>query len=170
MLCVIAKLDETATGKLIQLQKTALPAGAEAKPLYGHITLAAYIGDDEPRFIRSCRSLLADVPPFAVEYDAIEVLEETSVIAAMPVKSGLLVSLHRRIAAAFADDLDRWTKDDSWLPHTTLLFDPQADLQGICANMISCFSPFAACVNRIEFSRVRENGYEIVDRMDLFSR
>ena len=48
MLCAIAMLDEEATRKLIFLQKTAAGDAACLKPLYGHITIAAYTGTERP--------------------------------------------------------------------------------------------------------------------------
>ena len=55
MLCVIAKLDDASTGKLETLRRNAFPDYAAARPLHGHITIAAYIGDDETRFIHFCK-------------------------------------------------------------------------------------------------------------------
>ena len=50
MLCVIAKLDKRSTEKLTAIQKAAAP-DADGKPLHGHITLAAYMGEDEAGFM-----------------------------------------------------------------------------------------------------------------------
>ena len=44
MLCMIAKLDNEATEKLLSLQRIALSAMPAIKPLHGHITIAAYMG------------------------------------------------------------------------------------------------------------------------------
>lgn len=170
MLCVIAKLDNKAIDKLIEIQRTAFPVGAEIKPLYGHITLATYIGDDESRFVQSCKRLLTDISAFDIVYDKIEVLDETSIIVATPAKSELLISLHQRIAEKYDDTLDRWTKGDCWYPHTTLVFGPQLDLHSICNKMVDSFSSFVASVSKIEFSRVYANAYEIIDCLDLPSR
>ena len=170
MLCVIAKLDHQATGRLNEIQRSAFPAGTERKTIYGHITLATYIGEDEASFIQSCRKSMADVSAFDIVYDRIEVLEETSIIVAAPAKSEPLSSLHRCIAEQYNDALDRWTKEGCWYPHTTLVFDPRADLNRICNKMADSFSPFRACVYKIEFSRVCANAYEIIDSMDLCSQ
>ncbi len=170
MLCVIAKLDSHATDKLTGIQKTAFPDGAAPKRLYGHITLATYLGEDEPGFVRACKRSLQDISAFDIVYDTIEVLEETSIIVAAPAKSETLAFMHHCIAEEFEEALDRWTKGDSWYPHTTLVFGPQLDLHGICHTMMDSFSPFAARINRIEFSRVLADAYEIVDSLDLASR
>ncbi len=170
MLCVIARLDRQATERLNELQRSTFPAGVERKTIYGHITLATYIGEDEAGFIRSCRKALAEASAFDIVYDRIEVLEETSILVAAPAESEPLYSLHRCIAEKYDDELDRWTKGDCWYPHTTLVFDPQADLHSICRKLAESFSPFQAGVYRIEFSRVCANAYEIVDSMDLCSR
>ena len=167
MLCVIAKLDKKATEQLIEIQNTAFPAGTDHKPLYGHITLATYLGEDERDFVRFCKSALADASAFDLVYDKLEVLEETSIIVAVPAKSEPLARLHQCIAEAYGDALDIWTKGDRWYPHTTLLFGPQLDLPGIRDHMAKAFSPFAARIERIEFSRVLANAYEIVDSLDL---
>ena len=144
MLCVIAKLDKKATDKLIEIRKAAFPPVSEGKTLYGHITLATYLGEDERDFVRFCKSALA-----------------------VPAKSEPLARLHQCIAEAYGDALDIWTKGDRWYPHTTLLFGPQLDLPGLRDQMANAFSPFAARIGRIEFSRVLAEAYEIVDSLDL---
>ena len=167
MLCVIAKLDDASTEKLDKLRRAALPASAAWKPLYGHITLAAYVGGGEADFLRSCREMLEGLASFAVEYDRLAVLEETAILVALPRKSGLLETLHRRIAARWEDSLDAWTGTARWVPHTTLLCSRSLDLHRLCADMEKRFAPFLAKVTRIEFSRVLEDGYEIAERIEL---
>ena len=140
----------------------------EAKPLYGHITLATYVGDDEAGFTAYCALRLKGVSRFAVQYTQLAVLEETSIVAALPEKTGALTELHRRIAEEYGDSLDRWTgSDKAWLPHTTLLYDPAVDLHAVCRKMTARFTPFAADIVGIEFSRVTPPGYEITGRIDL---
>ena len=166
MLCVIAKLDKRSTEKLTAIQKAAAP-DADGKPLHGHITLAAYMGEDEAGFMAFCAALLKDVSRFAVKYTHLAVLEETSIVAALPEKAGALSALHRRIAKAYGSHLDQWTGSEAWLPHTTLLYDPKANLPELCGKMAADFAPFTAEVVGIEFSRVTPPGYEILGRTDL---
>lgn len=166
MLCVIAKLNEEATEKLMSIRTAALP-GAALKPLHGHITIAAYTGDRQAQFVRFCKSQIAGISPFPVRYERIEVLEDTSIIVASPEKSGKLEVLHRRIAEEYNDSLNPWTQADRWYPHTTLLYEPNLDLHRICRKMAAHFMPFAAPISGIEFSRVLESGYEIIDRVEL---
>lgn len=118
MLCVIAKLNEEATEKLMSIRTAAL-------------------------------------------------LDASSIIVASPEKSGALEALHRRIAEEYNDSLNPWTQADRWYPHTTLLYDPNLDLHRICRKMAAHFMPFAAQISGIEFSRVLESGYEIIDRVEL---
>lgn len=167
MLCVIAKLDETATGKLASIQKAALPDAAPSGPLHGHITIAAYIGDKEAEFLQFCKGQIDGIPSFLVEYKKIEVLEDTAIIAASPEKSGALEDIHRRIAREYGGSLNQWSQADWWYPHTTLLYDPALDLHRICRKMSAALVPFSARVCRIEFSRVLESGYDIIDRVEL---
>ena len=162
MLCVIAKLDEEATARLQALRTLAAPSGEPGRPLHGHITLATYVGGDEAGFLRSCRELLRDLPAFSVSYGKLEVLAETSIIVASPEPNPALEALHRRIAAAFPGELDLWTGTERWQAHTTLFYSPQPDLQGLCRRMGEQFEPFAARVGSIEFSRVLEDGLEIL--------
>ena len=164
MLCVIAKLDKAATEKLAALRNSAVP---NSKALYGHITIAVYTGDDNALFIRSCRELLRGIPPFDAAYTAIRVLEETSIIVAVPAENESLHALHRIITGRFDASLDRWTKEGSWYPHTTLYYGPQADLRSIAGRMRESFRPFTARIERIEFSLVLKDGYEIIDALDL---
>ena len=167
MLCVIAKLDKRSTEKLTAIQKAAAP-DADGKPLHGHITLAAYMGEDEAGFMAFCAALLKGVSCFAVKYTHLAVLEETSIVAALAEKTGTLAALHRRIAEVYGGSLNEWTgSDEAWLPHTTLLYDPKADLQKVCRETARRFAPFAAEVVRVEFSRVTPSGYEIIGRVAL---
>lgn len=167
MLCVIAKLDKRSAEKLTALKKAAVPE-AGTKPLYGHITLAAYVGDDEAEFMAFCASQLKGVPQFAVKYTHLAVLEETSIVAALAEKTGTLAALHRRIAEVYGGSLNEWTgSDEVWLPHTTLLYDPKADLPAVCRKMAAGFTPFTAGIVGIEFSRVTPPGYEILGRIEL---
>lgn len=164
MLCLIAKLDKRSAERLTAVKKAAVP---EAKPLYGHITLATYVGDDEAGFMAFCASQLKDISRFAVEYTRLAVLEETSIVVALPEKAGALSALHRRIAEAYGGSLDQWTGSEAWLPHTTLLYDPKANLPELCDKMAADFAPFTAGIVGIEFSRVTPSGYEILGRVEL---
>lgn len=166
MLCVIAKLNGEATETLAAIRKAALP-DAVLTPLYGHITIATYTGDNEARFIRFCKSLLAGMRSFPVRYEKIAVLEATSIIVASPEKSGPLEALHLGIAEQYNRFLQPWTQIGQWCPHTTLLYGPGLDLHRICREMSPFFVPFSAKVSGIEFSRVLESGYAIVDSVAL---
>jgi len=167
MLCVIAKLDGGATEKLMSIRKAALSDAAMRKPLHGHITIAAYTGDEEAQFIQFCKSQIHGISPFPVRYERIEVLEDTSIVVVSPEKSGTLETLHRRIAEEYNCALNRWTQADRWYPHTTLLYDPNLDLHRICRDMATYFVSFSAQVSKIEFSRVLESGYAIIDSVEL---
>jgi len=165
MLCVIAKLNRNATERLASLQAFSFPG--KPTPLYGHITLATYIGDDEAQFIQFCKSFIQGIPSFPIRYHRVEVLEASSIIVASPVKSGVLESIHQRIAAEYNHSLNSWTQSEQWYPHTTLLYAPNADLHRICCKMAASFAPFSTQISRIEFSRVLESGYEIIETVEL---
>lgn len=167
MLCVIAKIDRESRECLLALQRLAERSGVPVSDLYGHITLAAYTGEEEGDFIDSCREILASCAPFSVYYEKIEVLRATSIIAASPRIESALSDIHRDIAAQWGPSLDKWTGTDLWQPHTTLVYNPQIDLEALAETMKKEFSPFSARVARIEFSQVTENGYKIVDFADL---
>lgn len=167
MLCVIAKLDVGATERLRGLQGAAAAFGLRPAPVYGHITLAAYTPEDDAEFAAGCRELLENTARFSVLIDRIEVLQATSIIAALPEKSGALLRLHDKIAARYGQFLDVWTRGGDWLPHVTLLYHPQAELPRVCRAMREGFSPFTAAVTGIEFSKVTETGYEITGRIAL---
>ncbi len=167
MLCVIAKLDAGAAERLRRLQRAAASFGLRPAPVYGHITLAAYTPEDDAGFAAGCRELLRDARPFSIRVEKVEVLQATSIIAALPEKSGALLSLHDEIAARYGPFLDPWTRGGDWLPHITLLYHPQAELPRVCRAMREVFSPFTAAVTGIEFSKVTETGYEIIDQIEL---
>ena len=167
MLCAIAKLDEEATQMLISLQKAAVPDPARRRALHGHITLAAYTGDDEAGFIRDCKELLAEHSSFTVMYEKTEILEETSILVAVPGKSSQLDTVHQNIANRYSDALDEWTRREKWVPHTTLFFSTGPELYEAYRRTAVQFVPFQARVCRIEFSRVLAGGYEIIDCLNL---
>ena len=167
MLCVIAKLNGEAAERLMAIRKAALSDAAMLKPLYGHITIAAYTGEEEAEFIQFCKSQIDGISAFPVRYERIEVLEDSSIVVASPEKSGTLETLHRRIAEEYNGALNRWTQADRWYPHTTLLYEPNLDLHQICRKMSTYFVPFSAQISQIEFSRVLESGYDIIDSVEL---
>ena len=167
MLCLIARLDGASADKLEAIRRAKLPDGVETKPFYAHVTLATYVGENERQFIEACKEWMKRIPAFDIEYEKLEVLTETAIIVATPVKSEILSSLHRFITDRYNEELDFWTKEDRWYPHTTLLIGTQSDVQVICLEMKELFTPFLAHINRFEFSRVFADGYEIVDGLDL---
>lgn len=142
-----------------------MPMGNRCK---GHITLAAYMGEDEAGFMAFCAALLKDVSRFAVKYTHLAVLEETSIVAALAEKTGHARGAPPAHRGGLWQQSERWTgSDEVWLPHTTLLYDPKADLPAVCRKMAVAFAPFTAGIVGIEFSRVTPPGYEILRRTDL---
>ena len=170
MLCAIARIDTQARKQLLSLQQVTEPFGITLNELYGHITLATYTGGDDSAFIASCKEIISAYSPFSVYYEKVEVLRATSIIVASPRNEKTLFDLHHAIASQWEPYLDRWTNNDLWQPHTTLMYNPQIDLQVIAEEMRREFIPFWAQVTRIEFSLVTENGYRIIDSFDLLHR
>ena len=167
MLCVLAKVDPLAKSHLLQLQEPIKKFGVPPRDLHGHITLVTYVGENEEAFISSCKTVLSGVKPFSVNYDKIEVLEATSILVASPRKEDEIVCVQKRITKGWEAWLDCWTQADVWKPHTTLLHDPQADLHGIARAIQEIFEPFSARINEVEFSRVNEHGYEVIESIVL---
>lgn len=167
MLCMIARIDPASRARLLKLQGEIEALGIPVKALHGHITLASYTGADEGAFIASCKELLSGCKAFPVAYDRIEVLASTCIVVASPRKEGLLAAVQREAAGQWARDLTAYTQAEVWYPHTTLLYDPQADLEGIARRLRESFSPFCGEVQAIEFSRVEDAGYTIVDTVAL---
>ena len=167
MLCAIAKLDDAATDKLNALMNKANAEVGVFRHIYGHITVATYIGNEDSDFIAYCKEQMKVVSPFEVLYHKVEVLDRSSILVATPKKNAALTYLHNQINERYSHALDGWTKGDAWYPHTTLLHSPDADLGRICCMVSQDFIPFPAFIRRIEFSRVFKNGYEIIDHIDF---
>lgn len=167
MLYVIAMIDPAAQKRLARLRELAVPFGIPLRDIHGHITLAAFAGTDEDGFLSSCKAILARYRKFSVEYEKIEIFASTSAIVAAPRKDGPLDAIQREIAERWAADLNQWTRRDVWHPHTTLAYHPTADLGAVAGAMRAEFEPFAAQVERVEFSRELENRYEIIDSIKL---
>lgn len=170
MLCVIAKIDIQSKAKLLTLQQLAVRFGITVNSLYGHITLATYIGGDDSTFIASCKKIISAYTSFSIYYEKVEVLSATSIIVASPRNEHTLFDIHNDIATKWWPYLDNWTNNDHWKPHTTLIYNPQIDLQVIATAIRKELIPFFAQVTTIEFSQVTENGYIIVDSIDLIQR
>ena len=167
MLCVIAKIDPKSKARFLKLQGKIEKLGISVKALHGHITLVSYIGEDEAAFIASCKEILSSCKVFPVCYDKIEVLASSCIVVASPRREGMLEALQRQTAAQWEEELTDYTKADVWYPHTTLLYDRQADLARTAERLGGIFEPFCGEVQTIEFSRVENAGYTIVDTIEL---
>lgn len=167
MLCAIAKIDSGSRDRLVKLAKLTEAFGIPPRNVHGHITLATYTGNEEDRFISSCKAVLFGYEKFSVCYDKIEVWHPSTIIVAVPRKEGAIAAIQKEISRGWTADLDKWTQENAWQPHTTLVVNPQADFKAIAEAMQGIFEPFAAQVDKIEFSRVYEDGYEIVDFIEL---
>lgn len=170
MLCAIAKIDPDSTERLAKLRRMANDFGIFPRELHGHITLATYTGEDEAGFIASCKAILSGYQKFTVRYDKVEIWvsvpESESIIVAAPRREPVMAAIQKEIAQTWAADLNEWTQENVWRPHTTLLYAPGADLPSIAAAMQKTFEPFTAQVDRIKFSRV--NGeIETIDFAEL---
>lgn len=167
MLCAIAKIDEDSRQKLNVIRRCGEQYGAVPKNLYGHITLATYLEADEDALISECKAVLEGRRSFCVRYDKIEIFSLSSMIAAVPCSDEGICSAHNALVAVHPDLLDKWTRNPVWQPHTTLVYLPGCDLNPVAHAMRALFSPFTARIRRIEFSRVTDSGYEIVDAVVL---
>ena len=167
MLCVIARLDEDANERFALLRAAVLPGKPVLPPFYGHITLATYLPDDHEAFVKHCNEMLSGVPSFPVRYETIGIFPQSGVIIAQPSESPYLSAIHRRIAEKYGRDLDRWTRGEGWLPHTTLISVPLAEPDAVCRNMQNLFVPFDTRIGRVEFSLVGEEGFTIIGGVDL---
>lgn len=170
MLCAIAKIDPDSTERLAKLRRMANDFGIFPRELHGHITLATYTGEDEAGFIASCKAILSGYQKFTVRYDKVEIWasvpESESIIVAAPRREPVMAAIQKEIAQTWAADLNEWTQETVWRPHTTLLYAPGADLPSIAEAMQKAFEPFTAQVDRIKFSRV--NGeIETIDFAEL---
>ncbi len=169
MLCAIAKIDPVSRERLFGLQGIAEEYGIPRRVLYGHITLATYIGSEEDAFISSCSAIVSGCKAFSVVYREIRVLSATSIIAAVPDKESILSAIQSDISSCWHDSLDQWTREKVWQPHTTLVQKQEVDLEPIARAMQAQFQPFTAHVDRIEFSKVCQGGYQVLEGIDLLS-
>ena len=167
MLFVIGLIDNESNEKLENIRHNTERLGIPTASLYGHITFATYTGDDDSAFITSCKEILRQFEPFTIHFEKIGQLPNTSILAAFPTMDKEITALHKSIVDTWKDSLTPWTQEGIWKPHTTLLNDAEIDLNAALQAIQRVFTPFDAEIHRIEFSRVSENGFEIVDAIDL---
>lgn len=167
MLCVIAKIDNAARERLNELCKIAEEFNLPARHLHGHITLVSYVGQNEATFVAQCKAALKEWKVFPVTYNGVGLLPPTPSIVASPELSQELVAIHDLLLSVAPSEMDSWSAKEVWHPHTTLFYHTEADLPAIAERMRKIFVPFTAEIVRIEFSRVTDGGYEIVDSITL---
>ena len=167
MLCVIAKIDNAAREQLNELCKVVEEFDLPVRYLYGHITLVSYIGQNEADFIAQCKTALTNWRTFPIAYNCVELLPPTPSIVASPKLSQELVAIHDLLLSVAPSKMDSWSAKEVWHPHTTLFYHTEADLQAIAERMRKIFVPFTVEIVRIEFSRVTDGGYEIIDSITL---
>lgn len=167
MLCVIAKLNEEAREKLSFIAEIVSEFNIAPKQIHGHFTLVTYIGNDEIGFIKKCKKALQELHSFSVTYEQIKVLSASSIIVASPQESKQLISIHHLLSSIEPLELNEWTTNGNWEAHTTLLYKPQADLYAIANRMNDRFVSFSTEISCIEFSKVLDEGYTIIDTLFL---
>lgn len=167
MLCVIARIDDAAKARLDALCKLVKEFDLSARYLYGHITLVTYLGHEEAEFIEQCKAALSNQTAFSLFYNRIEILTPTSIIVASPDITQELRSIHAQLIEVAPSDFDSWSSEELWYPHTTLFYHTEANLQAISERIKEDFVSFLAEVSRIEFSKVTDCGYEIIDAITL---
>ena len=167
MLCVIAKIDNAARERLNELCKVVEEFDFPVRYLYGHITLVSYIGQNEEDFVKQCKTVLKNWRAFPVDYNCVELLPPTPSIVASPELSQELVAIHDLLLSVAPSEMDSWSAKEVWHPHTTFFYHTEADLQAIAERMRKIFVPFTAEIVRIEFSRVTDGGYEVIDYITL---
>ena len=167
MLCVIARIDDAARGQLDALCKLVEEFDLPARYLYGHITLVTYLGHEEEKFIERCKSVLHDQTAFPVYYNGVELLLPTPSIVASPDMTQELCAIHDRLMGVAPSEMDRWSSRELWHPHTTLFYHTEANLEAIAERIKESFTPFYAKVCSVEFSKVTDSGYEILDAVIL---
>lgn len=126
-----------------------------------------YLGHEEAKFIEQCKAALSNQTAFSVFYNCIEILTPTPSIVASPDLTQELRSIHAQLIEVAPSDLDSWSSKELWHPHTTLFYHTEVNLQNISERIKEDFVPFFAEVSRIEFSKVTDCGYEIIDAITL---
>ncbi len=167
MVCAIAVVDSESKKRLVELANITERFGIAPRNVYGHVTLATYIGHHESEFVESCKAKLSVQKRFSIYYDNIEIWKPQTFIVAAPRKDDVITAIQKDISEDWAEDLNNWTQANVWQPHTTLVTDPRADFHAIAEAMQEKFKPFVARVDRIEFSQVYDDGYEVFDCVEL---
>ena len=148
MIDVILKLENSARARLSWIQSFAASFGIVPKPIYGHIPLCAVAPDE----IETCKSAVAGLKAFSVDFEKIDILPGAPRVAALAVREGALEDVHAKACG-----------DADWTPCVELLRDPMVNMGWVRTAMTEMFQPFTAKVVRIEFM----DGPTLVDAVDL---
>ena len=148
MIDVILKLENSARARLSWIQSFAASFGIVPKPIYGHITL----GSVEQGEVENCKSALAGLTAFDVDFEKIDILPDVPVVAALAVRQGVLEDVHAKVCG-----------DGDWTPCVELLRDPMVNMSWVRSAMREMFQPFTAKVVRVEFT----DGQTLVDAVEL---
>ena len=148
MIYAIARIDKSSRARLSWIQSFAASFGIAPKPIYGHIPLCAV----EPEEMESCKSAVAGLKAFSVDFEKIDILPGIPRVAALAVREGALEDVHAKVCG-----------DADWTPCVELLRDPMVNMGWVRSAMTEMFKPFTAKVVRIEFM----DGQTLVDAVDL---
>ena len=102
--------------------------------------------------IADCKSALAGLTAFDVDFASIDVLPGVPVVAALAVRQGTVEDVHAKICG-----------DADWTPCVELLRDPMVNMGWVRSAMREMFQPFTAKVVRIELM----DGQTVVDALEL---
>ena len=148
MIYAIARIDKSSRARLSWIQSFAASFGIVPKPIYGHIPLCAVA----PEEIETCKSAVAGLKAFSVDFEKIDILPGVPRVAALAVREGVLEDVHAKVCG-----------DADWIPCVELLRDPMVNMGWVRSAMTEMFQPFTAKVVRIEFM----DGQTLVDAVDL---
>ena len=148
MIDVILKLENSARARLSWIQSFAASFGIVPKPIYGHISLCSV----NPEEIESCKSAVAGLAAFPVDFESIDILPGVSTVAALAARQGALEEIHAKLCG-----------DADWTPCVELLKDPMVNMGWVRTAMREMFKPFTAKVVRVEFM----DGNTVVDAVEL---
>jgi hypothetical protein len=152
-LCIMGLFDQTANEAFLALRHLLAQHGFETDDQPPHLTFGIYDGIDRNAFSAWIAERVARQQQLRLSFHHIGIFQ-TGIVFAEPCANANLLDLHKRLhgkydQACVATNCLYSLKYKSWVPHTTLLAAPQAELCRAIPLLLDHFPPIQATITHL---------------------